>query len=122
MYWLPPSRKLPLRKLPIKKASHMPNLPAFAIAVTFRIKPEFVDQFRARVLQQASDSLRLEDGCQQFDVSVDENDPSIVFLYETYDNAAAFDTHRATPHFADFSQTIADWVDSKELRRLTRLG
>jgi (4S)-4-hydroxy-5-phosphonooxypentane-2,3-dione isomerase len=96
----------------------MPTSPTFAIAVTFHIKSEFVDAFRSRVLQQASDSLRLEEGCYQFDVLVDESDPSIIFLYETYADAAAFEDHRATPHFADFSRTIADWVESKELRRL----
>ena len=90
----------------------------FAIAVTFHIKPEFVDQFRQRVLQQASDSVRLEEGCHQFDVLVDESDPSVIFLYETYDDAAAFDAHRATPHFADFNQTVTDWVLTKDVRRL----
>ncbi|MCD0460438.1 putative quinol monooxygenase [Roseiconus lacunae] len=92
--------------------------PSFAIAVTFEIKPEHRDAFLQRVLQQASDSVRLEDGCFQFDVLVDEDNPNIVFLYETYADAAAFDTHRATDHFADFSQQVADWVASKTLRRL----
>ncbi|MCA9139535.1 MAG: antibiotic biosynthesis monooxygenase, partial [Planctomycetales bacterium] len=92
--------------------------PTFAIAVTFHIKAEFVDSFLQRVLQQASDSVRLEEGCHQFDVLVDEQDSSIVFLYETYDDAAAFETHRATDHFADFSETVADWIESKSLRRL----
>jgi hypothetical protein len=48
--------------------------PSFAIAVTFHIKPECVQQFRARILQQASDSLERESGCCQFDVLVDETD------------------------------------------------
>ena len=98
----------------------MPDAPSFAIAVTFHIKPEFAESFLTRVRQQASDSLRLEEGCHQFDVWVDESDPNVVFLYETYTDAAAFDVHRSTPHFADFGQTIADWVISKELRRLRK--
>lgn len=95
--------------------------PTFAIAVTFHIKPENADQFCARVLQQAADSVQKEPGCFQFDVLRDESNQNIFFLYETYANAAALDDHRQTPHFANFSQTVADWIDSKDVRRLTIL-
>ena len=95
--------------------------PTFAIAVTFHIKPEHAEQFCTRVLQQAADSVQKEPGCFQFDVLRDEINPTTFFLYETYLNSAAFDDHRQTAHFADFSQAVADWVDSKDVRRLTIL-
>jgi len=37
------------------------NQPTFAIAVAFEIKPEWVEAFRERVIQQAKDSV----GCEQ---------------------------------------------------------
>ncbi len=92
--------------------------PTFAIAVTFQVKPEHADKFLKRILQQASDSVRLEQGCLQFDVLVDEQDPNTVFLYETYLDAAAFETHCATDHFADYSQAVAELFESKSVRRL----
>lgn len=95
--------------------------PTFAIVVTFQIRPECVDDFLRRVRQQASDSLRLEDGCQQFDVLVDETNAATIVLYETYDDAAAFTAHRETPHFADFNSTVTPWIVSKEVRRLKLL-
>ncbi|SMP58702.1 Quinol monooxygenase YgiN [Neorhodopirellula lusitana] len=95
--------------------------PTFAIAVTFRIKPDFVDAFRTRVLQQASDSVQLEPECFQFDVSTEESDASIFFLYETYANADAFAAHKTTAHFLDFDQQVADWIETKEVRRLNLL-
>jgi (4S)-4-hydroxy-5-phosphonooxypentane-2,3-dione isomerase len=96
--------------------------PSFAIAVTFHIKPECVQQFRARILQQASDSLERESGCCQFDVLVDETDATIFCLYETYVDAEAFVAHKATDHFADYDRMVADWVVSKQVRRLTLLA
>jgi quinol monooxygenase YgiN len=36
-------------------------------------------------------------------------------LYETYDDRAAFVKHRATPHFADFNQTVGPWIESKSV-------
>lgn len=90
----------------------------FAIAVTFEIKPEHVDSFRRRVIQQAQDSVQKEPGCLQFDVLVDETNAGIIVLYETYIDASAFEDHRKTAHFADFNQTVAPWVENKQVRRL----
>jgi (4S)-4-hydroxy-5-phosphonooxypentane-2,3-dione isomerase len=87
-----------------------------AVCVTFRIKPEFFEQFLVAVKQQAKNSKELEPWCHQFDVSTNPEQPNTVLLYETYDDRAAFfEKHRTTSHFAVFIQTIANWVDSKEL-------
>jgi quinol monooxygenase YgiN len=39
-----------------------------------------------------------EPGCRQFDVCTSADD-GLVFLYEVYDDRAAFDAHLAAPHF-----------------------
>ena len=39
-------------------------------------------------------------------------------LYEIYDDAAAFDAHLATPHFAIFNEATAPLVASKTVHRL----
>ncbi len=98
------------------------NQPTFAIVVVFRIKTDFVEAFRQRVLQQATDSVQLEEGCHQFDVLQDEQDNGTIVLYETYQDAAAFKVHRSTPHFDDFNRTVSEWVESKQVHRLNFLG
>ncbi len=95
--------------------------PTFAIAVTFEIKPPFIEAFRIRVLQQAHDSVTKEAGCLQFDVLVDESSQATFFLYETYVDAEAFVAHKETSHFKDFDSTVADWIASKQVRRLLLL-
>ena len=40
-----------------------------------------------------------EPGCREFNIHVRANDPNHVFIYEVYDNAAALEAHRQTPHF-----------------------
>jgi quinol monooxygenase YgiN len=99
--------------------SHEP--PTFAVAVTFQIKPEFADRFRQRILQQAHDSMNKEPGCCQFSVTVDESNPATFFLYEAYVDGEAFVAHRQTPHFSDYDRTVAGWIESKQVRRLSVL-
>ena len=87
-----------------------------AVCVTFQIKPECFEQFLAAVKIQAENSKNREPWCHQFDVSTDPEAPYSVLLYETYDDRAAFvSKHRTTAHFAAFTETIADWVISKQV-------
>ena len=48
----------------------------------------------AVVIANARASVEHEPGCSQFDVCVDPKDKSRIFLYEIYDDRAAFDTAR----------------------------
>ncbi len=93
----------------------------FVVAVTFEIKPEFIESFRAAILKNAAASLRDEPGCHQFDVSFSE-DGARCFLYEVYDDGEAFAVHRATPHFKDYDNAVKDWVLSKKVETFTRVN
>lgn len=92
----------------------------YVVAVEFRIKADHVYAFREVVLRQAKNSLTKEEQCRQFDVCFDPKEKSRVFLYELYDNRAAFDHHCQTEHFAQFSATVKDWIESKIVSHLER--
>lgn len=89
--------------------------PRCAVQVLFTIKPEHFEDFRPVILAQAKNSLEKEPGCHQFDVATIPELPHSIHLYETYDDRAAFDAHRETSHFAEFSAKISDWVEEKQV-------
>lgn len=93
----------------------------YVVVVTFQIAPEHIGSFKSRVLQQASDSLSLEEGCSVFDVCVDPDNAGKFFLYEVYDSVDAFQHHLASAHFESFDSAIKDWVVSKRVETLSRL-
>lgn len=88
----------------------------FVVSVEFEIFPDQIAAFREAVLKQSANSLRLEDACVQFDVAQDPNEPSRFYLYELYDDAKAFEVHRQTPHFAQFSSTVSSMIANKALK------
>ena len=91
----------------------------FIVTVTYEIEPENRESFHAAILTNASASQRNEPGCRQFDVSF--NDDGVrCFLYEVYDDSAAFDAHRATPHFNEYDRTTKDWIISKKVETWRR--
>jgi autoinducer 2-degrading protein len=93
----------------------------FVIVVTFRIKPEHRAQFEQAILANAAESLASEPGCHLFDVCNDAVKDEI-FLYEVYQDPAAFDLHLASPHFKAFDALSAPWVVEKRVQRMTRLN
>ena len=85
----------------------------FVVTVLFRIKPQRLDEFLPLMIENARASRADEEGCQQFDVCRDED---TVFLYEVYDDRAAFDVHLNTQHFLAFDAAVSDMVLEKQLR------
>ena len=93
----------------------------FVVTVIFVIKPGDLDDFIPVMIRQAHNSLTREEGCLQFDVCQDRDQPERVFLYEVYSNRAAFDAHLQTTHFLDFDKTVAPWTEAKVAEQWERV-
>ena len=93
----------------------------FAVVVFFQVKAEYVNEFSTLVLNNAKTSLEHESGCHQFDVCFDDDKSSEVFLYELYDDKAAFDVRLASEHFLAFSDASAPMVADKTLHIYSRV-
>jgi quinol monooxygenase YgiN len=85
----------------------------FVLSVDLRIKPENVESFIARAIENAAAS-RKEPGCRQFDVLVDPKDRTRVMLYEVYQDDKAFDAHQQTPHFKRYLAEAVPLLASRE--------
>jgi autoinducer 2-degrading protein len=92
----------------------------YVVTVEFTIDPARWDEFIPLMLENAERSRNDEPGCRQFDVCTDTSRPGIVFLYELYDHAAAFDAHLAAPHFLSFAAATKEMVKERVLRRWER--
>ena len=88
----------------------------FVVCVEFEIEPGQIDVFMAAVRTNAEQSFNQEVGCQQFDVCQDTQFPNSVFLYEVYDDEAAFETHKLTTHYLAFNQVTDGMVLNKSIR------
>ena len=92
---------------------------AFAITVDFTLKPGAMASFRKLIDRNAQDSCAHEPGCQRFDVLVPIETGDKVFLYEIYDDRAAFDAHLKTPHFDMFNRESEALVLTKNVGQYT---
>lgn len=88
----------------------------YVVTVSFETNPTDADAFLTRMRLQAAESLAAEPGCHQFDVCTSPERPGQVFLYELYEDRAAFDAHLASAHFQAFDADVAPMVTAKTVQ------
>ena len=93
-----------------------------AICVDFEIDPTNLDAFLSIIQKNASESVANEVGCHQFDMLQDPQNPTKIFLYELYDDAAAFDLHKKASHYLEFNQLASEMATAKSVRLLKKIN
>jgi (4S)-4-hydroxy-5-phosphonooxypentane-2,3-dione isomerase len=85
-------------------------MPVFHTA-HLRARPNAVEQYKARLLRHARNSLEREpSGCLKFEVRQDASDPALFLLIEIYRDEAALEAHRQSQHFVEYKSATAEWV------------
>lgn len=91
----------------------------FVVTVQFSVDPDHLAGFMREMVANARDSRQREPGCLAFDICEDPSRPGQIFLYEIYQDAAAFEQHKREAHFLAFDRTVAPWILHKEIRILS---
>lgn len=77
--------------------------------VEVHVKPEHIDRFVAATIENHQGSIR-EPGNMRFDVLQSPQDPSLFLLYEAYDSGESAASHKNTPHYAKWRDTVTPWM------------
>ncbi len=85
------------------------------VIVFFEAKQAHVSDLGTALLAHARTTLEHETGCRQFDVSQDPLDPAGYFLYEVYDDEAAFKLHCDGARFAEVEARCTPWIAHKKV-------
>ena len=86
---------------------------SLVLQVNIRIKPENVDAFMKKVIENAK-AARTEAGCRQFEVLVDPDDKTKIMLFEVYDDQKAFEVHQAGAAFKKYVAEAVPLLASRE--------
>ena len=86
---------------------------SLVLQVQIQIKPENVDAFMPKVLENAK-AARTEAGCRQFEVLVDPDDKTKIMLFEVYDDQKAFEVHQAGAAFKKYLAEAVPLLAARE--------
>jgi len=87
----------------------------FVITVDFELHDGVMAQFMPLMVDNADKSRTLEPGCDRFDVLVPGQGGNHVFLYEIYQDRAAFEAHLKSAHFLEFAQKTKPLIKGRVL-------
>ena len=80
------------------------------LVVNVKTKPGDAETLISAMRENAAKSV-LEDGCYQFDISINEKDENDFIFYEVYKNKDALASHRETPHYLAYFNLMQDLGD-----------
>lgn len=89
----------------------------FVVIVDFEVQPENADAFVKAAIENAEQSVKLEQGCSRFDVICALDDKTKVTFYEVFADVAAFEAHAKMPHAAAFMGKAKPMVVKQAGRR-----
>ena len=75
-----------------------------SLLITVEVNPDRVDEFVRYITEEAEDARTKEPGCRGFRISRSIDKANVFTLAEFYDDMAALEEHRKTPHFLLFRQ------------------
>jgi len=95
---------------------------AFVVIATWKARPGEEARIR-EVIATMTPLSRAEAGSLFYQAQVSPKDPLTFVLYEQYVNEAAYDAHKATPHFREHVVAGAlPWLESRNVVTLETIG
>ena len=82
----------------------------YIIVGLHQILPEHLNEYLENVKLHARNS-NSEPGCVRYEVLQDEDDPCAIYLYEVFEDEAAFQAHRSAEHYRWWMDLSKDWRD-----------
>jgi autoinducer 2-degrading protein len=96
--------------------------PLYINAVDIYVVPGQIENYLAAVKEVGAATIKTEPGCSEFDITVSQKDPNRLFMFEVYDNAAAFDAHLKTDHYKKYAAMVTDIVAKREVHPLSSIA
>ena len=84
-------------------------------------KPDHIDLVKAELLKLI-DITRAEQGCVNYDLHQDNDNPAHFTLYENWESRELWQTHMGNQHLADYMAATDGAVDDFILNEMTQIA
>jgi quinol monooxygenase YgiN len=91
------------------------------VVVEYEIVPAEIDEYLTAVKELGAASVK-EAGFRQLSITISQNDPNHVLLFEAWDNAAAHAAHVATDRFKKYQAMIGNMIAKRNVRTFSSVA
>jgi len=96
-------------------------MPVITVVAKLVVKQEFIDVVKAELLKLIIPT-RQEEGCLEYRLHQDSEDPSVFIFYENWQNMACLDRHMNSAHFKSYGAAVGDKLADKVVFKLAEIS
>lgn len=83
-------------------------------------KKDSVELLKTELLKLIAPT-REENGCIEYNLHQDNDDPAVFLFYETWESEACLEKHMNTNHFKSYVNAVASMIEEKSVRKMSRI-
>jgi len=91
------------------------------IVASIKVKDEFKDEVYNELVKLHAQTHKNDEGCIQYDLHRNLEDPNSFTFIETWENAELLDAHMQTKHFLSFVKNTENKVEDLKLSKLENI-
>ncbi|GAM10378.1 putative monooxygenase [Geobacter sp. OR-1] len=95
-------------------------MPAVTVVAQLTVREEAIESVQAELLKLI-DPTRAEEGCIEYRLHQDNDNPSQFIFYENWENMACLERHMNSDHFKRYIAAVGDQVTHKVVQKLTEI-
>jgi len=83
-------------------------------------KQESVENVRRELLKLVAPT-RKEDGCIDYNLHRDNDNPALFIFYENWESAACLEKHIGSDHYKAYAKAVDGLIEEKVVHKMTRI-
>ncbi len=91
------------------------------VVANIKAKADKIDLVKTE-LQKLIGATLVEEGCLQYDLHQDNEDPALFMFYENWESRALWQTHMASQHLRDYMAATEGAIEEFTLNEMTHLA
>lgn len=91
------------------------------VAAKLVVKEAGVDSVKSELLKLITPT-RQEEGCLEYRLHQDNENPCVFIFYENWQNSACLERHMNSAHFKSYVAAVGDLLAEKVVHRMTEIG
>ena len=85
------------------------------------VKEDAIETVKEELLKLVTPT-RAEDGCLEYRLQQDINNPAVFIFYENWENMACLERHLNSSHYKSYVVAVGDLLADKSVHKMTEIG
>jgi len=95
-------------------------VPNLTVVAKVTAKKDSVDNVKSELLKLITPT-RKENGCIEYSLHQDNDDPAVFVFYETWESLTCLENHTNTDHFKNYVSAVGGLIEEKVVHKMTRI-